>query len=256
MKQRFVLKKGSDNSHPEYFTLIELLVVIAIIAILAALLLPALGSARERGRSAQCASQMHQIGLSLATYADISDDYFPYHRSFEGFGPSWYMSNPTVPAWVGRTMSLLPLDTFFCPSATEQNLPQTGNIGYNFTALGGGKDRYSNYGAANPPVNAKKVTQCIAHSKQFVYMDTNGSIVFPYKTSTKNYLPAIRHNGNKSLNILMADGHARNWKIYSLLEPYGEKYKVNYDTGFLGKWDWVNGGIPSVSYWFKFRSRE
>ena len=251
MKQDFKINIGRDRN----FTLIELLVVIAIIAILAAILLPALQKARERGRSAQCTSQMHQIGVTLSTYADMSDDYFPYHKSFESFGPNWYMSNPTAPSWVGRTMSLLPLDTFFCPSATEKDLPQCGNIGYNFTALGGGKDRYSNGGASNP-VSAKKVTQCIAHSKQFVYMDTIGSVVYPYPTSTRTYLPAIRHNGNKSLNILMADGHARNWQIFSTQAPYGEKYKVNYDTGFLGKWDWVNGGVPSVSYWFKFRSRE
>lgn len=51
------------------FTLIELLVVMAIVAILAALLLPALAGARERGRRAACQSQLHQIGLALHLYA-------------------------------------------------------------------------------------------------------------------------------------------------------------------------------------------
>ena len=52
------------------FTLIELLVVIAIIAILAALLLPALARAKERGRCSRCISNLHQMALALTLYAD------------------------------------------------------------------------------------------------------------------------------------------------------------------------------------------
>ncbi|HEU5070700.1 MAG TPA: prepilin-type N-terminal cleavage/methylation domain-containing protein, partial [Verrucomicrobiae bacterium] len=83
------------------FTLIELLVVIAIIAILAALLLPALSRAKAQARRASCISQLRQQGVAWRLYLDDHNGRFPDRRDLKtslpgGYKPwsSWPTSDP------------------------------------------------------------------------------------------------------------------------------------------------------------------
>jgi len=116
------------------FTLIELLVVIAIIAILAALLLPALSGAKEAGRTARCQSNLHQIGLGLMMYVDDYHAYPVFTYDQDGFlVPLGFWHERLQP----YTRHDWTNDLYRCPSYKGLTLPGNdiadplGSYGYN-----------------------------------------------------------------------------------------------------------------------------
>jgi prepilin-type N-terminal cleavage/methylation domain-containing protein/prepilin-type processing-associated H-X9-DG protein len=127
--------------HPRAFTLVELLVVIGIIALLIAILLPALTRAREQAKSTQCLSNLRQMGEAAFTYADDNHGSFPL--SYDGGSISWDFdtTNPShiIPGFLWEGRGIIRIQQ--CPSYEGLSLtpgdPYTG-YNYNISYIGGG----------------------------------------------------------------------------------------------------------------------
>jgi prepilin-type N-terminal cleavage/methylation domain-containing protein/prepilin-type processing-associated H-X9-DG protein len=206
------------------FTLVELLVVIGIVALLVAILLPALGRAREAAASVQCQSNIRQLGMVLLMYTSGNNGWVPM-ASGNVATDSHHATNNTVPAWYAHFRNDWEISpaVFFCPQG-ESGIRWDGNTnaftginvnvrnwwGIDYAINGRYARRNDQWASAgNPPVWGK-----ISHLRRStdIFAFACGST-----ESLGNWPPGqdvtFRHMRNQSINLLFFDGHAEGWRL-------------------------------------------
>jgi len=235
---------GKPRLPDSAFTLIELLVVIAIIAILAALLLPALARAREKSWTVGCLNNLKQLATCWHLYVLDNQDLLPPNNSVSFIGGGIWTSNIS---WCPdhadtdtnttdlRSGVLFPYNTsvaiYHCPADKSTVLDAAGrptaqlrNRSYNMSQSANG---YPEYMMLPPPINAplpawkkfSEIRQPIP-SQLFVFIDENPNTMLdsqfgnpvgmPYYGAEWWDMPSDRHNQGGCLSF--ADGHVERWR--------------------------------------------
>ena len=226
------------------FTLIELLVVIAIIAILAAILLPALNSARERGRVAQCISNQKAMGQFVLFYTDDYDGYYLPIRDKFGesmtFGYTLYRLH-YLPIGEGNPYRRPVSSVMYCPSMDINPALVTDHSTFFNRCMGSGAlgDGIMEGGSGKTAkVTAQrwaswKTSKVKNPSRVWLFGDakyTNAGyeLMGCWRIGGVNYF-SDRHKD--SLNVVCADGHAVTKKVQEIKDAYTNMTDEQKQTG-------------------------
>ena len=194
------------------FTLIELLVVIAVIAVLMAILMPALNRAREQGKRISCLSNVKQLTMGWIMYADANDDKVPYANT--GLSYAWVVypgANATEEAYLDGIYSgtLYP----YCPDVKLYRCP-TGIRGELVTyALPDSLNGYDGIPGTKDLMVYRR-SQVKRASERIVYLDEGrlspNSWTLHYQEERWWDQVTARHGDGT--NFSFADGHSEYWK--------------------------------------------